>query len=260
MRRWKLAGASRLVKDLTGGIMKNGKEICFLVFVWIACFLIYPNPERVGGGTTAPSTCGSYNILDAKARAALATGYLEGVQAAVDKEARDMLVPPEDQDHPIWWVLPAGEITADHLGTRLTAVCRSKANENKKLLDAFLGLAARKDGFPRIGLPLNDGPTETWRTFLSKCRLRCSNYLATDDAERAHLIYGYYLGTSALTSILKTSPELSLTVWPDADYRDVNMRINAACREERYANSTIRDVLWLTTAEMGVEKRLAGGK
>jgi hypothetical protein len=240
--------------------MKNGKEICFLVFVWIACFLIYPNPERVGGGTTAPSTCGSYNILDAKARAALATGYLEGVQAAVDKEARDMLVPPEDQDHPIWWVLPAGEITADHLGTRLTAVCRSKANENKKLLDAFLGLAARKDGFPRIGLPLNDGPTETWRTFLSKCRLRCSNYLATDDAERAHLIYGYYLGTSALTSILKTSPELSLTVWPDADYRDVNMRINAACREERYANSTIRDVLWLTTAEMGVEKRLAGGK
>jgi len=240
--------------------MKSNKEIGFLIFVWIAFFLIYPNPEHVGGGTTAPSTCGGYNILSAKAKAALATGYLEGVQAAVDKETRDMLVPPEDQDHPIWWVLPAGEMTAGHLETRLTAICRSNANENKKLLDALLGLAVRKDGFPRIGLPLNDGPSETWRTFLGKCRLRCSNYLSTDDTERAHLIYGYFLGTSALKSILKTPPELSLMVWPDADYRDVNMRINAACREERYANSSIRDVLWLTTAEMGVEKRLAGAR
>jgi hypothetical protein len=249
-----------LVKNLTGGIMKNGKEIGFLVFVWIACFLIYPNPEQVGGGTTAPATCAVYNALSPKARAALATGYLEGVQAAVDKETRDMLVPPEDQDHPIWWVLPAGEISADHLATRLTAVCRSRANEGKKLIDAFLGLAARKDGSPRIGLPLSDGPSETWRTFLDKCRLRCSNYLATHDTERSHLIYGYFLGTSALKSILKIPPEQSLMIWPDVDYREVNRRINAACKEERYANSTIRDVLWLTTAEMGVEKRLADAR
>jgi len=238
--------------------MKNGKELCFLVAVWVACLLVYyPNPERVGGETTDHLTCGDYDDLSAKVRAALATGYLEGVQAAVDKEPRDMLVPPDDRDHPIWWVLPAGEISADYLDTRLAAVCRLRANEDKNLSDAFRGLAARKDGLPRIGLPLSDGPSETWRTFLDKCRLRCSNYLATHDAERAYLIYGYFLGTRALNSILKTPPEPALTTWPDADYREVRMRVNSACKQERYANSTIRDVLWLTTAEMGVEKRLA---
>jgi hypothetical protein len=260
VRRRKLDAAEPLVDNLTGGIMKNAKEIGFLIFVWIACFLIYPNPEPVGGGTAAPATCGVYNALSAKAKAALATGYLEGVQAAVDKEPRDMLAPPEHQDHPIWWVLPAGEITAEHLEARLTAACRPRANEGKKLIDAFLGLAARKDGSPRIGLPLSDGPSETWRTFLEKCRLRCSNYLATQDIERSHLIYGYFLGTSVLKSTLDTPPEQSLMIWPDADYRDVATRINSACKEERYANSTIRDVLWLTTAEMGVEKRIADAR
>jgi hypothetical protein len=243
-----------------GGIMKNGMDLCILGFIWLVCLLIFPDVEHVGGGTKDPATCAGYNGLDRKARETLATGYLEGVQAAVDKEMRDMLVPPEDQDHPIWWVLPAGEITADHLESRLTAVCRSKANEDKKLLAAFLGLAARKDGFPRIGLPLSDGPSETWRMVLGKCRLRCSNYLSTDDSERTHLIYGYFLGTSAIRTVLKTPPELSLMVWPDADYRDVKARINGACKEKRYLNSTLRDVLWLTTAEMGLEKRLDGAR
>ena len=240
--------------------MKRSRQFGSLSVIGLVAFLSIGTPAYSGGVISVPWSCGDYNTLGDKPREALATGYLEGVQAAVDKEMRDMLVPPEDQDHPIWWVLPAGEITADHLESRLTAVCRSKANEDKKLLAAFLGLAARKDGFPRIGLPLSDGPSETWRTVLGKCRLRCSNYLLTDDAERTHLIYGYFLGTSAIRTILKTPPELSLMVWPDADYRDVKTRINGACKEKRYLNSTIRDVLWLTTAEMGVEKRLAGAR
>ena len=259
MGRWELDAAYSPASKITGGVMKNAKEIGFIIFVWTAFFLIYPNPEQVGGGTAAPSTCGAYTAMSATARTALATGYLEGVQAAVDKEPRDMLVPPEHQDHPIWWVLPAGEITAEHLENRLTALCRSRASEGKKLLDAFLGLAAKKEGSPRIGLALSDGPSETWRTFLGKCRLRCSNYLATQNNERS-LIYGYFLGTRALKSILQTPPEQALMIWPEADYREVDLRINVACKEERYANSTIRDVLWLTTAEMGVEKRIAGAR
>jgi hypothetical protein len=260
MRRWKLDAVYPLVGKLGGGVVINAKEIAFLIFVWTAFFFIYPNPEQVGGGMAAPSTCGAYTALSARARAALATGYLEGVQAAVDKEPRDMLVPPEHQDHPIGWVLPGGGISAEHLEARLAAVCRSRAGEGKKLIDALLGLAARKDGLPRIGLPLSDGPAETWRAFLGKCRLRCSNYLATPDIERSHLIYGYFLGTTALRSVLRTPPEQALMIWPGADYREVNLRINAACKEDRFANSTIRDVLWLTTAEMGVEKRIAGAR
>jgi hypothetical protein len=173
---------------------------------------------------------------------------------------RDMLVPPEDRDHPIWWVLPEGEVSADNLESSLTAVCKYSAGEEKQLADVLSGIAARTDGSPRIGLPLDDGPSEAWRTVLGTSRLRCANYLSTSEPEQANLIYGYFLGTSALKSVLKTPPELSLTVWPNTDYRAVKTRLNVACREKRYANSTIRDVLWLMTAEMGVEKRLAGTK
>jgi hypothetical protein len=213
-----------------------------------------------GSETGVPWTCGSYIRSTDKARTAFATGYLEGVQAALDKERRDMLVPPEDRDHPIWWVLPEGEVSADNLESSLTAVCQYSAGEEKKLADVLRGIAARTDGFPRIGLPLDDGPSEAWRSVLGASELRCANYLSTSEPEQANLIYGYFLGTSALKSVLKTPPELSLTVWPNTDYRAVKSRIHVACREMRYANSTIRDVLWLMTAEMGVEKRLAGLK
>jgi hypothetical protein len=213
-----------------------------------------------GSETGVPWTCGSYIRSTDMARAALATGYLEGVQAALDKEMRDMLVPPEDRDHPIWWVLPEGEVSADNLESSLTAICKYSAGEEKKLADVLSGIAVRTDGSPRIGRPLDDGPSEAWRTVLGTSRLRCANYISTSELEQANLIYGYFLGTSAIKSVLKTPPELSLIVWPNADYRAVKTRIDVACLEKRYANSTIRDVLWLMTAEMGVEKRLAGTK
>jgi hypothetical protein len=213
-----------------------------------------------GSENGVPWTCGSFIRSTDMARAALATGYLEGVQAALDKEMRDMLVPPEDRDHPIWWVLPEGEVSADNLESSLTAICKYSAGEEKKLADVLSSIAVRTDGSPRIGRPLDDGPSEAWRTVLGTSRLRCANYLSTSDSEQANLIYGYFLGTSAIKSVLKTPPELSLIVWPNADYRAVKTRISVACLEKRYANSTIRDVLWLMTAEMGVENRLAGTK
>lgn len=213
-----------------------------------------------GSETGVPWTCGRFIRSTDQARAALATGYLEGVQAALDKEMRDMLVPPEDRDHPIWWVLPEGEVSAENLESSLTAFCKYRAGEEKKLADVLSGIAARTDGSPRIGLPFSDGPSEAWRSILGTSRLRCADYLLTSEPEQANLIYGYFLGTSAIKSVLKTPPELSLTVWPNTDYRAVKTRINVACREKRYANSTIRDVLWLLTAEMGIEKRLADAK
>src|SRR5262249_12804407 len=52
--------------------------------------------------------CSDYSGLDRAQRAYLAYGYLEGVQGALDKEGTDILVPPSDPRHPIWWVLPSG--------------------------------------------------------------------------------------------------------------------------------------------------------
>lgn len=240
--------------------MTTSKRYGFHIILSLITLIGIGTPAYAGSETGAPWTCGSYIRSTDKARAAFATGYLEGVQAALDKEMRDMLVPPEDRDHPIWWVLPEGEVSADNLESSLTAFCKYRGGEEKKLADVLSGIAARTDGSPRIGLPLDDGPSEAWRSVLGTSRLRCANYLSTSEPEQANLIYGYFLGTSAIKSVLKTPPELSLTVWPNADYRAVKTRISVACREKRYANSTIRDVLWLMTAEMGVEKRLAGTK
>src|ERR1041384_4405032 len=60
------------------------------------------------GRDSAAQSCAGYLGLPDNTRTALATGYLEGVQAGLKKESRDMLVPPEDRDHPICRVLPEG--------------------------------------------------------------------------------------------------------------------------------------------------------
>ena len=50
-----------------------------------------------GGAAGITGSCASYNASSGKERAALATGYLEGVQAALNKDRSDILVPPEHQ-------------------------------------------------------------------------------------------------------------------------------------------------------------------
>jgi hypothetical protein len=224
-------------------------------FIFAAC-----EPVFSGDGAHALASCASYNASDAKARTALATGYLEGIQAAVDKETRDMLVPPWHEDHPIWWALPNGDVTAENLDASLAMFCKAAPNQDKRLPEAFLRIAARNDGEPRIGIPFSDGPSERWRKIIETSGSACSDYDSASDVERINLIYGYFLGASAIKSILQTPPEQSVMVWPDGDYREVKARVEAACRETRHLNSTLRDVLWTTTAEMGAEKRFAGAK
>ena len=210
-----------------------------------------------GGASRTHRSCSSYNASSNKEKTALTTGYLEGIQAALDKETDDILVPPENREHPIWWVLPNGKITAEGLETSLSAFCKSKGNEGKTLLDAFLSIAARKEGSPRIGLAFDDGQSDKWRRILRESRFTCVNYSSARESERDSLIYGYFLGTKALRLTLKTPRELSLMVWPAADYHDVKARVDAGCVETRYMNSTLRDVLWIITAEMGAEKMRA---
>ena len=213
--------------------------VSFLFILFVFCMLV-GELSYSGGTTSIPWSCGGYNASSRKERAALTTGYLEGVQAAIDKETRDMLVPPENPDHPVWWVVPKGEITADRLETSLSGFCNSKVNEDKKLLEAFLSVAARKDGSPRTGLAFSDGPSDIWRKIFGESKLTCLNYISASETERANFIYGYSLGTKATRLTLKTPPELSLMAWPEADYRDVEARVDAGCRGTRYINSTMR--------------------
>jgi hypothetical protein len=240
--------------------MKIKIRIAFFAVMGILLSIAICDPVYSGGPARTLASCASYNALDAKARAALSAGYLEGVQAAVDKEARDMLVPPWHEDHPIWWALPNGDVTADNLDASLAMFCNAAPNQDKRLPEAFLRVAARNDGAPRIGIPFSDGPSDRWRKIIEKSGPACSDYDSASDIERTNLIYGYFLGASAIKSILQTPPEQSVMVWPDTDYHEVKARVEAACRETRHVHSTLRDALWTTTAEMGAEKRIAGAK
>ncbi len=225
------------------------------VFTLAACAL-----ANAGGAAGSAGSCRSYAAMNEKERAALATGYLEGVQAALNKDRSDILVPPEHADHPLWWVLPDREITADQLEKSLSMFCQSKLNEEKTLLYAFLSIAARKDGAPRTGLPLSDGPSEQWRQVVEVGPHTCLDYASSSDSERSNLIYGYFLGAKAAGLVLNTPRDLSLVVWPDANPGEVKAKVDANCRSAGHKGSTLRDVLWLTTVEMGMEHWLAGVK
>jgi hypothetical protein len=209
------------------------------------------------GRDNAAQSCARYLRLPENTRTALATGYLEGVQAGLKKESRDILVPPEDRDHPIWWVLPEGEVSSENLDSALTAFCKYTAGKETNLPEVFSSIAARKEGTPRTAPAPSDGRSTMGRAILPASQLRCADYLSTAEYEKAHFIYGYSLGAKAISAALKTPREQSLTVWPDSDYRGVRAKLDAACKDTRYSDQSIRDVLSFVTAEMGIAKRLA---
>jgi|GEM_PF-2025859 hypothetical protein len=212
------------------------------------------------GRNSVAQSCGHYLRLSDATRAALATGYLEGVQARLKQERRDMLVPPEDRDHPIWWVLPEGEVSSENLDSALTVFCKYTGNKKTNLPVAFSSISERKDGKPRVAAASAEGRSDTGRAILV-ASLRCSNYLSTPENEKAHFIYGYSLGAKAIGAALKTSSEKWVAVWPDADNQAVKANLDAVCKQSRYPDESIRDVLSLVTAQMRTEKRVAtGGK
>ncbi|HEY1269648.1 MAG TPA: hypothetical protein VGH16_20485 [Candidatus Binatia bacterium] len=211
-----------------------------------------------GGRNSVAQSCERYLRLPDNTRTALATGYLEGVQAGLKQEKRDILVPPEDRDHPIWWALPEGEVSSENLDSALTAFCQY-TGKGKKLTEAFASIAERKDGRPRVAPAPAENRSETGRAILAASRLRCQNYLSTPENEKAHFIYGYSLGAKAIAAAMKTPLEESLTVWSD-DHGAVKAKVDAACQESRYADESIRNVLSLVTIEMSAAKRVAAGR
>ncbi len=233
------------------------RQAPYLGFLGLIALLGVVCEISAGGRDSAAQSCASYLRLPDNTRTALTAGYLEGVQAGLKKESRDMLVPPEDRDHPIWWVLPEGEVSSENLDSALTAFCKYTAGKKTNLPEAFSSIALRKEGAPRTAPAPSDGLSELGRAILPANQLGCANYLSAAEYEKVHLIYGYSLGAKAITAALKTPREQSLTVWPDSDYRGVRAKLDAACKDTRYSDQSIRDVLFVVTAEMGAAKRLA---
>lgn len=202
-------------------------------------------------------TCGDYSVFAESQRTSLAYGYLEGVHAALDKDVADILVPPTDARHPMWWVLPTGlgENPSKGLAEKLASHCRSPANQREGLLAALLSMSYRKDGWPALGISTDKQKTDPWKSILGgkDSLVSCSAYIASREETRQAIIYGYYLGTVALQVRLKSSVDIGI-VWPSKmSPRAIRAEVDQRCQNEKGA--TLRDVLWLTTAELGVKTR-----
>jgi hypothetical protein len=216
-------------------------------------------------------TCASYLIGPEDQRQVFVYGYLEGVQAALTKyEMGDMLVPPSHPDHPIWWVLPALPGNPVYtLTARLDAQCRAPSNERQDILDAILALSERKEGWPKIGISdRKRKPHDPWYEFLGPdTAFRCSVYLKSPDYIQQGLVYGYSLGTGAFRARFKRSIESGLS-WPRYLSTKANPRgavdtvmaaVSKNCRQDSDGqDATVRDVLWLVTAELGVKDPAKG--
>jgi len=201
--------------------------------------------------------CNNYTDLAESQKVSLAYGYLEGVQAALDKEVTDILVPPSDPKHPMWWVLPKGLTENPFVGLAqiLEQHCQSGKNQHQTLLDAFLAIAYQKSGWPALGISVDKKTTDPWKSVLGgkESSVSCSAYNASPVETRQAITYGYYLGTEALKIALKSSVDIGI-VWPSKlSPQAVRIEVDKQCQKDKAAN--VRDVLWVTTAELGIQNR-----
>ena len=213
-------------------------------------------PIAAGGDKTRDdAACLDYVDLSESQRLSLAYGYLEGVQAALDKELTDILVPPSNPQHPLWWVLPTGlpDNPSVGLAQKLEQHCRSGNSQHERLLDAFLSIAHQKSGSPALGISVDKKKTDPWKNILGgkETSVSCSAYSASPVATRQAMIYGYYLGTEALRIALKSSVDIGI-VWPSKlSPQAVRIDVDKRCQKDKAAR--LRSVLWLTTAELGIQ-------
>ena len=201
-------------------------------------------------------TCNNYGGLAESQKISLTYGYLEGLQASLDKDAADILVPPSDPEHPMWWVLPMelGKNPAVGLAHKLEQHCQSGKNQQKRLLDAFLSVAYQKSGQPAFGISIDKKKTDPWKSFLGgkESSVSCSAYNASPVETRQAIIYGYYLGTQALKVALKESADIGIA-WPSKlSPQAVRIEVDKHCQKPKPAS--LRDVLWPTTVELAVKR------
>lgn len=208
----------------------------------------------------ADLTCMDFSGFGHSQKDSLAYGYLEGVQAELEKDEPDIIVPPSDSRHPMWWVLPKdlGQNPYIGLAQQLDRYCQIGDHRSQKLLDAFLSLAYKKDGSPDFGISFDNKKTDPWKKILGGegSSVSCSAYSASPEETRQAIVDGYYLGSEALMVSLKRkqNPDHGWLVWPSkSSPRAVRIEVDKGCEKEKGAK--LRDVLYVSTAEMGVKQK-----
>ena len=139
----------------------------------------------------AEATCKGYLGLTEGQRVSVVYGYFEGAHAALGKRAADVLVPPSDDRHPMWWVLPSGLLGNPflELAKFMDFHCRAAQNHNQTLLDAFLSIAHKKDDSPAPGVSNDKQKTDAWKSILgTKDSVGCSEYTASPIGTRQAII------------------------------------------------------------------------
>lgn len=234
--------------------------------LWITIEQCRPISTRADDGASKPVaqliraddqalTCNHYVGLADNQKFGLAYGYLEGVQAWLDKEPTDILVPPSDSEHPMWWALPPdlGDKPFSALAEKLTAYCTSPDKRSERLPAALLAMAQRKGGWPSsIGIAHDKKKTDPWKKFLGGS-VSCAAFLESPEATRDALVFGYYIGTNVLRLGLKIRKDVGLA-WPSKSTpQSVRLEAEQRCAKEKAG--TVRDVLWLVTAERAVREK-----
>ena len=87
-------------------------------------------------------SCASYIFASEAEQTSYAYGYLEGVQAALKWEGADVLIPPTNRDHPMWWVLPPKFDSPRSLAEQFLVACKTR--KHRDLLDTIFSIAAKK--------------------------------------------------------------------------------------------------------------------
>jgi len=202
--------------------------------------------------------CTDFNGFPDSQKDSLAYGYLEGVQAELEKDEPDILVPPSDARHPMWWVLPQdlGQNPYTGLAQKLNRYCQTGDNRRQKLLDAFLSIAYQKTGGPQFGISIDNSKTDPWKKILGgeESSVSCSAYSASPEQTRQSIVDGYYLGSQALKLRLKEGQTGFSMVWPTkSSPQTVRTEVDKHCDKDKGAK--LRDALWVATTEMAVKAK-----
>jgi hypothetical protein len=238
----------------------NGDEMKIILPVLLCGFLA---SDLWAAEQTKPSlSCafftGAYSSTDQRA---FAYGYLEGVQAALTKGIADVLVPPSNSDHPMWWVLPPQTEGYDSLVQKWVTAC--KVNKVTDLLDAILLAAARKkEDWPAFGVWIDketgklSPDHDKWKKFMGEDGVTCKQYTKSPEDTRQSIVTGYFTGTEAFRIATRDKGASLWMAWPLTMTPIAVRRIlDEECAKPQDRDGLIRDALWVVTTLLWVKQK-----
>jgi hypothetical protein len=243
---------------------RNGDDMKIILSA-LLCGVLARNlwaAEYVKPSLSCASFTRAYSPTDQRV---FAYGYLEGVQAALTKGVADVLVPPSNADHPMWWVLPSQTEGYDALVQKWVTAC--KVNKVTDLLDAiFLTAARKKEDWPAFGVWLDketgklSSDHDKWKQFLGEDGVTCEQYTKSPEDTRQNIVTGYFIGTEAFRIATRDKNASLWMAWP-LTMTPVAVRrvLDEDCAKPRDRDGLIRDALWVITMQLWVKQKQSEG-